>query len=133
MVPPKNPSRSLPPDPDFLQSGYCEGARDSRACNELVLAAVKHARAVLEALGPMSFSLATYLKLPKVEQLFVTVNLERIDRGVAPVAYLTKSLVSGKRAIYGDSETEIIVGVCGPRLTDVVASWATLKARLHAK
>ncbi len=31
---------------------------------------------------------------------------------------------------YGDSETELLAGVCGPTPTDVVITWATIKKRL---
>jgi hypothetical protein len=40
----------------------------------------------------MSFSLAAYDKLTAAEQLFVTINLERTARGLAPAAVLSRSL-----------------------------------------
>jgi hypothetical protein len=57
-----------------------------------VLRAVAHARKVLEKLGGMSFSLAAYEKLTLDEQLFVSANLERIERGLPAIAVLTGSL-----------------------------------------
>jgi hypothetical protein len=92
IVPPRNPSRSLAPSPDFIGSGSCAGRRDSRACNREVLKAIAHARKVLEKMGGMSFSLTAYLKLTPAEQLFVTADLERTDRGLAPAAVLSRSL-----------------------------------------
>jgi hypothetical protein len=40
----------------------------------------------------MSFSVAGYAKLPPAEQLFVTINLERTARGLAPAVVLSRSL-----------------------------------------
>jgi hypothetical protein len=92
IVPPKNPSRSLPPRPDFLGAGICRTASNGRACNREVLKAIAHARRVLEKMGGMSFSLPAYLKLTSVEQLFVTADLERTERGLPPATVLSKSL-----------------------------------------
>lgn len=38
---------------------------------------------------------------------------------------------SGKK--YGDSETELLVGVCGHAPTDVVLWWSTAARLLHVK
>jgi hypothetical protein len=92
IVPPKNPSRSLAPSPDFLARPSCAHGGDGRRCNALVRRAVRHARKVLENMRGMSFSLAAYEKLTRNEQLFVTVNLERTERGMRPVTRLTRSL-----------------------------------------
>jgi hypothetical protein len=94
VLPPKNPSRSVNPSPNFLNSGSCTGGKDSAACNTIVLHAITHAREVLEKIGGMSFSLAAYEKLTVVEQLFVSANLERIERGLPAIVVLTRSLDS---------------------------------------
>jgi hypothetical protein len=94
ILPPKNPSKSLPPKPDFLSSSSCSSAKDTTACNDLVLSATSNARNLLEKLGPMSFSLSAYEKLTGAEQLFVTANVERVGRGLAPMLELTNSLDS---------------------------------------
>lgn len=233
ILPPKNPSRSLPANPSFLGLSSCSGGQDGRRCNATVLRAITHARRVLEKMGGMSFSLAAYEKLGPDDQLFVTVNLERIERGLRPAVVLTHSLdkvaqvgadadddpplgqvpsrlpggghpagiggnwaggmdnalgadygwmyydgpnsfngdctktnksgcwghrdnilgtfatsrsCGGGRAElamgaghvtkgkqYGDSETELLVGVCGPTPNDVVLSWAKAKSLLHIK
>ncbi len=233
ILPPKNPSRSLPPKPFFLTSWQCAHGRDGSGCNRLVLKATSRARKLLEKMGGMSFSLTAYEKLAPIEQLFVTVNLERTARGLHPAVVLTRSLdrvaqagangdsdpnlrrvprllpgggqvvelggnwaggwgnalganyawmyddglgsdngdcsrtnksgcwghrhnilgtfnnrarcggrrnelamgaghVSRGRA-FGDSETELLVGVCGPTPTDVVMTWARAKRLLHIK
>jgi len=215
---PKNPARNVSPSPDFLSAGSCAHGGDSAACNTIVRRAVAHARQVLEKLGGMSFSLAAYEKLTPGEQLFVTANLERTERGLPAIAALTKSLdkvaqdganadtdpplgkVPGtlpgggrwvslggnwaggydnplgadygwmyndkgsawghrdnilgqyvsssscggqrheiamgagrvtKGKAYGDSETELFAGVCGPAPTDAVMTWAKAKKLLH--
>jgi hypothetical protein len=233
VLPPKNPSKSLSPSPMFVASSKCFKGKDTSSCNTLVLTAVAHARKVLEKLGGMKFSLSAYEKLSPIEQLFVTANLERTDRRLAPATVLTRSLdkvaqtgadkdedpplnqvpsklpgggrwiglggnwaggwdnalgsdygwmyddgpgsdngdctktnksgcwghrdnilgtfssrsrcgggsselamgaghvTKGKK--YGDSETELFAGVCGPTPTDVVITWTRVKRLLHIK
>jgi hypothetical protein len=92
IVPPRHPSRSLKPSPNFLDSPHCIGGQDNTSCNSLVLRAITRARKKLEHLGGMSFSLSAYEKLSPDEQLFVTANLERIARGLPPAVVLTRSL-----------------------------------------
>lgn len=92
IVPPKNPSRSLAPSPDFMGPGSCASKSNGRACNREVLKAIAHARKVLEKIGGMSFSLTAYLKLTPAEQLFVTADLERTERGLPPATVLSRSL-----------------------------------------
>jgi len=47
---------------------------------------------MLEKMGGMSLSLPAYAKLRPSQQLFVVVNLERTERGLAPAVVLSKSL-----------------------------------------
>jgi hypothetical protein len=219
ILPPHNPGRSLSPKPDFLAVRDCSTAKDGTYCDREVLRATGRARSILEHMRGMSFSLTAYRKLNHVKQLFVTVNLERVARGLGPAAELTKSLDkiaqtganndddpplnelpshlpgggrwiaaggnwaggwrnplganyawmyddgpgwghrdnilgryanrtkcggtasdlamgagyvgSGKK--YGDSETELLVGVCGHAPTDVVLRWTTAERLLHVK
>ena len=220
ILPPKNPASDVNPDPDFLVSSHCSGGGDSAACNALVLRAVAHARKVAEKIGGMSFSLPAYEKLTPDEQIFVTANVERVERGLPAIVVLTKSLdkvaqeganadtdpplgnvphtlpgggrwvslggnwaggydnalgadygwmyfdkpehwghrdnILGKYVTasscggqryeiamgaghvakgeaYGDSETELFAGVCGPTPTDVVMTWAKAKKLLHVQ
>jgi hypothetical protein len=220
ILPPKNPSADVNPNPDFLLSSSCYGGGDSAKCNTLVLRAIAHARKVLEKMGGMSFSLSAYEKLAPDEQIFVIANLERVERGLPAAVVLTKSLdkvaqeganadtdpplgnvprtlpgggqwvslggnwaggydnalgadygwmyfdkpeqwghrdnilgkyvsasiCSGERheiamgaghvakgLPYGDSETEVFAGVCGPTPTDVVMTWTKAKQLLHVK
>jgi hypothetical protein len=232
IVPPLNPSKSLRPNPNFRTSLNCRGGKDGANCNSLVLRAIARARKALEQMAGVSFSLQAYQKLSPQEQIFVTVDLERVARGLPPAVVLTKSLnktaqagavgdedpplnklpsplpgggkiwgadgnwaggwdnalgsdyawmyddgmgganadcsktsiegcwghrdnilgtlntqalcggqnelVMGaghvaKDKKFGDSETEVLVGVCGPTPTDVVLTWAKAKTLLHYK
>jgi Pentapeptide repeats (8 copies) len=94
IVPPKNPSRSLSPSPNFMASSSpCAQHGNNSACNRQVLKAISHARKVLEKMGGMSsFSMTAYLKLTRPEQLFVTADLERTERGLPAATVLSKSL-----------------------------------------
>jgi hypothetical protein len=92
ILPPRNPARSLPPLPDFLRLLSCAGGRDGTRCNTAILRAITRARRTLEKLAGMSFSLAAYERLRPIEQIFVTVNLERVARGLPPAVVLTRSL-----------------------------------------
>jgi hypothetical protein len=92
ILPPKNPARDVNPVPNFFSVRSCAGGGDSAACNTVVVRAISHAREVLERIGGMSFSLAAYEKLTPDEQLFVTANLERVERGLPAIVVLTKSL-----------------------------------------
>lgn len=233
ILPPKHPSRSLKPKPFFLANPLCAHGNDGQRCNSQILKATTRARSLLEKMGGMSFAVAAYDKLTPIEQLFVTVNLERTARGKAPAVVLTRSLdkvaqdgansdadpplnkvpnplpgggrwiglggnwaggwdnalgsnyawmyddglgsdngdctktnKSGcwghrdnilgtfstkgrcggqqselamgaghvtKGKAFGDSETELMAGVCGPTPTDVVFTWAKAKKLLHIK
>jgi hypothetical protein len=64
----------------------------------MALAAINKARRALERLGGMPLSLPAYATLTPVEQLFVAVNLERTERGLAPVVVLSKSLTAVAQA-----------------------------------
>jgi hypothetical protein len=219
IVPPRNPRRSLPPRPNFLGLTACRAAKDGIACDRDVLRAIGRARRVLEHMRGMSFSLTAYRRLSHVEQLFVTVDLERVARRLPPAVVLTRSLDkiaqaganrdddpplgelpsrlpgggrwiaaggnwaggwrsplganyawmyddgpgwghrdnilgtfstrsrcggssaelamgagyigSGKQ--YGDSETELLLGVCGRTPTDAIFTWTRARKLLHVK
>ncbi len=92
IVPPNNPPKSLPPMPNFFQSQKCDRRPDaSVGCDSLVLKAIDNARSK-EHVGPMRFNLAAFRSLTPPEQLFVTVDLERTNRGLPPVEGLTSQL-----------------------------------------
>lgn len=130
VLPPKNPARSLPPSPDFLSvTSVCYGTNDRRDCNSVVLKAIAHARAVLEHMRGMSFSLAGYEKLTRPEQLFVAVDLERTERGLPPATVLTRSLDKIAQVGADRDEDPPLASVPrelpgGGRPTDLGGNWA---------
>ena len=89
-----NPSNNLPPSPDFTGDGACAflALDDNDACNQDVVDAIDNARMALESLPPVALSAAAYGAMTVPEQLFVIANLERLDRGGAPIAGLTTQL-----------------------------------------
>jgi hypothetical protein len=85
-----DPSHNVPPTPDYTRTCNSTGLDDSPACIDAVLAAVNHARA-LEDVRPMVLP-TDFSNLSVTDQLFVAVNLERVDRGLAPFVGLTAPL-----------------------------------------
>jgi len=88
-------ARSIPPSPVFLTTGVCgtSGPNDSAACNTGVLRAIDDARKA-EPLGPVSksFNLAAFDRLSRLAQIFAVANMERVSRGLPPMAGLTSQL-----------------------------------------
>ena len=73
ILPPNNPPANIAPSsPDFLTS-------------------IDTARAE-EGVGPMDVSESVVSSLPVDEQAFIIINEERINRGLAPIAYVTAQL-----------------------------------------
>ncbi len=65
---------------------------DSDACNQDVVQATNSARTILESLPALSLSLTPYEAMTRPEQLFVIANVERVARGLPPIAGLTTQL-----------------------------------------
>ena len=89
---PGNPARSMAPATPLLSS--CRAGDDSSTCNQLALTAISLARRTLEKMGGMSFLLPAYAKLTPAQQLFVVVNLERTERGLAPAVVVSRFLTA---------------------------------------
>jgi hypothetical protein len=87
---PGNPARSMAPATSLLSS--CRAGDNSGTCNQLALTAIGQARQALEKMGGMALSLPAFARLTPAQQLFVVVNLERTERGLAPAVVLSKSL-----------------------------------------
>jgi hypothetical protein len=84
-----DPARTMPPRPDY--TGICAvGLDSSPGCLAAIVAAVDTARAA-EGVKPVVLP-ADFGRLSVPEQLFVAVNLERVDRGLRPFAGLTAAL-----------------------------------------
>lgn len=86
------PSHSIAPTPDYPNSCAPVGEDSSTTCIRLTLAAVDSARAG-EGLGPLLLP-AGFTQLTVPEQLFVVLNRERVDRGLAPFVGLSAALDS---------------------------------------
>jgi hypothetical protein len=75
ILPPSNPSANIQP----ASSDYLTSIDSARAA---------------EGVGPLSITESAFNALPVSEQLFTIINLERIDRGLQPIGYLTSQLNS---------------------------------------
>ena len=84
-----DPRHNVAPTPDYTR--ICSsGVDDSSTCIGAVLAAINHAH-VLEGVRPMVLPVG-FAQLSIPEQLFVAVNLERVDRDLPPLGVLTSAL-----------------------------------------
>jgi hypothetical protein len=129
IVPPGDPSESLAPDPNFTNDGECRsGALDeSESCNADVVKAIDKARSALESMTSLSLNLSAYDAMSSPEQLFVITDLERTDRGLAPLAGLTTQLdnVAQTGAANGtDPELSSSTLTGGATVTSWASIWA---------
>ena len=85
-----DPRHNVAPVPDYTRVCSPGGLDDSPACIAAVLAAVNHAH-TLEGVRPMVLP-SGFARLSVPDQLFVAVNLERVDRGLPPLGGLTTAL-----------------------------------------
>jgi hypothetical protein len=88
--PTADPSASRAPSPDYLRSCAPTGLDSSSPCIGLALEAIDRARAA-EGVGPMRLP-ADFGQLSPAEQVFVAVDRERVDRGLAPFRTLSADL-----------------------------------------
>lgn len=85
-----DPKHTEPPVPDYLTRCSETGLDDSPSCTGAVLAAINHARAA-EGVRPMVLP-PTFARMGPAEQLFVVINLERVDRGLPPFVGMTAAM-----------------------------------------
>jgi hypothetical protein len=85
-----DPTRNVSPVPDYTRVCVATGVDNSASCLDSVLEAINHAHA-LEGIRPMVLP-ADYAQMSIPEQLFVAVNLERVDRGLPAFGGLTSAL-----------------------------------------
>jgi hypothetical protein len=88
IVPPKNPSADINPDPRFQDVCNAAVVDNSTACLSSIGRATNHARAS-EPLGSMNFSMSGLRSLTTPEQLFAVSDMERVARGLPPMVALT--------------------------------------------
>jgi hypothetical protein len=91
-----DPPQTVPASPDYTQICAPSGLDSSDGCIQSVLAAIDNARA-LEGVKPMVLP-AGYGQLSIPDQILVAVNLERVDRGLAPFTALTAPLNGNAQA-----------------------------------
>jgi hypothetical protein len=85
-----DPTRNVQPDPDFTRLCAGNGLDSSAPCINAALGAINHAHA-LEGIRAMVLPTG-FAQLTVPEQIFVTVNLERADRGLPVFGGLTTGL-----------------------------------------
>jgi hypothetical protein len=85
-----DPPQTVPANPNFTEACAPSGLDSSAACIQSALEAVDNARAA-EGVKAMVLP-AGFASLTVPQQLFVAVNLERVDRGLPPFAGLTSAL-----------------------------------------
>lgn len=94
-LPPQNPPKSLPPSQAFLAA--CDNvSNDSPTCIAAALTQIDADRAA-EGVGPMTLP-TNFTSLTTPEQIYVVANLERVDRGEAPIEGLSNALDSYAQA-----------------------------------
>jgi hypothetical protein len=86
----EDPRHNVAPQPDYTRVCRVGGLDNSPACLGAALAAINHAHA-LERIRPMVLP-AGFARLSIPDQLFVAVNLERVDRGLPAFGGLTAAL-----------------------------------------
>ena len=80
-----NPPHTVSPSPNYTDICAPIGADTSSPCLRITLEAIDTARAA-EGLGPMRLP-SDFGRLTVPEQLFVAIDSERVDRGLAPVPW----------------------------------------------
>ncbi len=85
-----NPAKSVTPKPNYPNHCAPAGLDTSSICLRLTLAAIDAARA-REGVRPMRLP-ADFAQLTPTEQLFVAIDAERVDRGLAPFVGMTAAL-----------------------------------------
>lgn len=90
ILPPQEPPTNISPSPDFLQS--CSGSQydDSPGCVDATVQAIDNARAH-EGLAGLSLP-SNWYQLSVTQQLYVSTNLERTVRGLAPLVAMATAL-----------------------------------------
>jgi hypothetical protein len=113
-----DPAQSVSPDPDYPETCAPVGADTTSPCLRLTLDAIDAARAK-EGMGPMVLP-ADFGRLSVPEQLFVAVDRERVDRGLAPFTGLTTALDAGAQK---GAVTARLPARPGPAYGSVTTEW----------
>lgn len=92
----------------------CDASPDSAPCISAVLSQIDAARAA-EGVRPMQLP-ADFTSLAVAQQLLVVTNLERVDRGLAPVAGLAADLNAAATTAAAADEDPVVSGFHGSEL-----------------
>jgi hypothetical protein len=90
ILPPGNPPANIAPSPNFLNSCSGRSYDDSGGCVNATLSAIANGRQA-EGLPGMVLPTNWYSLSPQ-QQIFVTTNLERTVRGLAPLSAMASAL-----------------------------------------
>ncbi len=90
LLPPQNPVSNVAPTSSMYDSCVAASSSNVASCDRETVSAIDAARAN-EGVGPLTLPIG-YDQMPPNEQILVVSNLERTDRGLAPVAGLSSSL-----------------------------------------
>ncbi|HVT64567.1 MAG TPA: hypothetical protein VHD81_05395 [Mycobacteriales bacterium] len=107
----RDPRRNVVASPNYIDFCAVHGP-NSKPCMSRALDAINNARAA-EGVRPMVLPVNfTHMSIPR--QTFVITNLERVDRGLRPIAGLTKRLNSNARhAAINNTDPTLISAVMG--------------------
>jgi hypothetical protein len=86
-----DPAQNIAPSPSYWSLCVQQG-QSSQQCTDTIVQAIDNARS-LEGVGPMTLP-AGFTSLTPAQQTFVVSNLERVDRGLPPVAGMVDALNS---------------------------------------
>ena len=112
------PAHSVTPDPSYPDTCAPVGADTTSPCLRITLDAIDSARAK-EGVRPMVLP-ADFPRLTVPEQLFVAVDRERVDRGLAPFTGLTTALDADARQ---GADTGRLPARPGPAYGSVATEW----------
>jgi hypothetical protein len=107
LVPPANPPANIPPSVDV--EAICHQPGQQPACIRGTVTAIDAARAE-EGVGPLVLP-TNFAALSSGQQLFVLTNLERVDRGLTPIAGMVSSLDG---AVVAAAQQDTDPGLPGP-------------------
>ena len=107
-----DPAQNIAPSPSYWPVCQQQGV-SSQACTDAEVAAINHARS-LEGVGPMTLP-SNFGSLTPAQQTFVVSNLERVDRGLSPVAGMVDSLNTlATKAAVNDADPMLSGWTVGP-------------------